>query len=193
MTWQYTIEWHETSSSSIDTSRKSIVMVTSKPRSQFEDQLISVRAWTSVLHENSSPFELVLAAQVLKGDSPVIGAKVMATVTLESTNNDSVVTLPPIRLHDNGYGGKQGSMKSLFKLTRFLFQEDDASNAVVRLNLVTWNKCNITLLEPKNNQSIFKILELILCAVMQLDLDMSVAVQSIQFNVKNGSFCRKIA
>ena len=52
------------------------------------------------------PAKIILAAQVLKGDSPVIGAKVMATVTLESTNNGTVVTLPPIRLHDNGYGGK---------------------------------------------------------------------------------------
>lgn len=99
MTWKYTIEWHETSPES---NRKSIVLVTSKPRSQEENQLISVRAWTSL---NSK--EIVLSAQVLKGDSsPVIGAKVMATVTLESTNNGTIVTLPPIRLHDNGYGGK---------------------------------------------------------------------------------------
>ena len=37
------------------------------------------------------PAKIILAAQVLKGDSPVIGAKVMATVTLESTNNTAVV------------------------------------------------------------------------------------------------------
>ena len=53
-----------------------------------------------------NPAEIVLFARVMRGDSPVIGAKVMAEVTLESTNNGTVVTLPPIRLHDNGYGGK---------------------------------------------------------------------------------------
>ena len=117
MTWQYTIEWHDTSASSnnnrqshpnLNSNRKSIVMVSSKPRSQSEKQLISVRAWTSSLKSGgetgSNP--VILAAQVFKGDSAVIGAKVMATVTLESTNNGTVVTLPPIRLHDNGYGGK---------------------------------------------------------------------------------------
>merc|ERR1719273_1429824 len=53
MTWQYTIEWHDTlsggsasgSSSSINSNSKSIVMVSSKPRSQSENQLISVKAW----------------------------------------------------------------------------------------------------------------------------------------------------
>ena len=37
------------------------------------------------------PAKIILAAQVLKGDSPVIGAKVMATVILELTNNSKVV------------------------------------------------------------------------------------------------------
>ena len=96
MTWQYTIEWH----GSALANRKSIVIVTSKPRSQSEDTLIKVKTWTS----QTSP--IVLFAQVLRGDSPVIGAKVMASVTLESSNNDSLVTLSPVRLHDNGYGGK---------------------------------------------------------------------------------------
>ena len=119
MTWQYTIEWHDTSRSLIadnskssghgivNSNSKSIVMVASKPRSQSEKQLISVQAWTSnSTAEHGDPAKIILSAQVLKGDSPVIGAKVMATVTLESTNNGTVVTLPPIRLHDNGYGGK---------------------------------------------------------------------------------------
>lgn len=100
MTWQYAIEWHEMANAN----RKSIVVVTSKPRSQSESGLISIKAWTSAIFED--PAKIVLFAQVLRGDSPVIGAKVMASVVLESTNNGSVVTLSPVRLHDNGYGGK---------------------------------------------------------------------------------------
>ena len=65
------------------------------------------------------PAKIILAAQVLKGDSPVIGAKVMATVTLESTNNGTVVTLPPIRLHDNGYGGKNYTHTAQFVKTQW--------------------------------------------------------------------------
>ena len=134
MTWQYTIEWHDTSSHGINSHRKSIVVVTSKPRSQSEKQLIQIKTWTSSStasssfsshnddndkimagksntdttnnDNNNNPAEIVLFAQVMRGDSPVIGAKVMASVSFESTNNASVVTLSPVRLHDNGYGGE---------------------------------------------------------------------------------------
>jgi hypothetical protein len=111
MTWQYTIEWHSIVGSS---NRKSIVVVNSKPRSQMEKTLITLQTWTSSLPKslnNGTQMDhhhhVVLYAQVLRGDSPVIGARVMASVTLESTNNGSVVTLSPVRLHDNGYGGEQ--------------------------------------------------------------------------------------
>lgn len=43
----------------------------------------------------------------------MIGAKVMASVRLESSNNDSLVTLSPVRLHDNGYGGKNRTLELL--------------------------------------------------------------------------------
>ena len=77
MTWQYTIEWHDTlsggsasgSSSSINSNSKSIVMVSSKPRSQSENQLISVKAWTTELNSSvnqTNPAKIILAAQVLK-------------------------------------------------------------------------------------------------------------------------------
>ena len=78
MTWQYTIEWHDTlshsgssasgSSPSINSNSKSIVMVSSKPRSQSENQLISVKAWTTELNSSnqSDPAKIILAAQVLK-------------------------------------------------------------------------------------------------------------------------------
>ena len=106
MTWQYTIEWHGNAAALSNSNRKSIVIVTSKPRSQTESTLIKVKTWTSQQSH-------ILFAQVLRGDSPVIGAKVMASVRLESSNNDSLVTLSPVRLHDNGYGGKNRTLQLL--------------------------------------------------------------------------------
>ena len=101
MTWQYTIEWHTSHSNR----NASFVMVTSKPRSQSEQDLIRVKAWTSAKHK-SEDAKIVLYAQVLRGTSPLIGAKVIASVKLQSMNNGSVEFLPPVRLHDNGYGGR---------------------------------------------------------------------------------------
>ena len=43
----------------------------------------------------------------------MIGAKVMASVRLESSNNDSLVTLSPVRLHDIGYGDKNRTLELL--------------------------------------------------------------------------------
>ena len=100
MTWQYSIEWHTTHSNR----NESTVMVTSKPRSQSEADLISVKAWTS-RGKQSENAKIVLYAQVLRGDSPIIGAKVLANVKLESIKNGTVEHLPSIRLQDNGYGG----------------------------------------------------------------------------------------
>ena len=103
MTWQYTIEWH----SSHSNRNASFVMVTSKPRSQSEQDLIRVKAWTSAKHK-SEDAKIVLYAQVLRGTSPLIGAKVIASVKLQSVNHNGtgVEFLPSVRLHDNGYGGR---------------------------------------------------------------------------------------
>ena len=100
MTWQYSIEWHTTHSNR----NESTVMVTSKPRSQSDADLIRVKAWTSSGKESENA-KIVLYAQVLRGDSPIIGAKVLANVKLESIKNGTVEHLPSIRLQDNGYGG----------------------------------------------------------------------------------------
>ena len=90
-------------------------MVTSKPRSQSEKDLIRVKAWTSsqkhpdnAKSHHSETAKIVLFVQVLRGDSPIIGAKVMAAIKLESmTNNGTTVEyLPSVNLQDNGYGGK---------------------------------------------------------------------------------------
>ena len=68
MTWQYTIEWHDTSTGSntvqqagINSNSKSIVMVSSKPRSQSEKQLISVKAWTTEINSDNQGNLLFLA------------------------------------------------------------------------------------------------------------------------------------
>ena len=89
-------------------------MVTSKPRSQSEKDLIRVKAWTSsqkhpenAKSHHSETAKIVLFVQVLRGDSPIIGAKAMAAIKLESmTNNGTTVEyLPSVNLQDNGYGG----------------------------------------------------------------------------------------
>ena len=77
MTWQYTIEWHDTSSSNsgnsgqagINSNSKSIVMVSSKPRSQSEKQLISVKAWTTEINSGSQgkyAFHILLGMILIK-------------------------------------------------------------------------------------------------------------------------------
>ena len=110
MTWQYSIEWHSTHSNR----NESIVVVTSKPRSQSEKDLIRVKAWTSSqkhsenAKNHSEKAKIVLFVQVLRGDSPIIGAKVVAAIKLESIkdNGTTVEYLPSVNLQDNGYGGK---------------------------------------------------------------------------------------
>ena len=110
MTWQYSIEWHSTHSNR----NESIVVVTSKPRSQSDKDLIRVKAWTSSqkhsenAKNHSEKAKIVLFVQVLRGDSPIIGAKVVAAIKLESIkdNGTTVEYLPSVNLQDNGYGGK---------------------------------------------------------------------------------------
>ena len=128
MTWQYTIEWHQPRDATSDAdapkrdvaSRKNIVMVTSKPRSQMESSLITVATWTSLTSlnksdENNSTFQvddfrpLAVFAQVLKGSNPVVGGRVMMTVEIE-LGNGSAVALPPVQLFDDGYGGETNEM-----------------------------------------------------------------------------------
>ena len=132
MTWQYTIEWHQSrdasdiasdivkSSDTTKSNRKNIVTVTSKPRSQMESSLITVTTWTSNSIVNTTRLEsinnatlpdgdleqpLSVFAQVLRGGSPILGARVMLTVEIE-LGNGSVVLLSPVQLSDDGFGGK---------------------------------------------------------------------------------------
>ena len=76
--------------------------------------------WTSNSIVNASRFEstknatlpdddfeqpLSVFAQVLRGGSPIVGARVMLTVEIELANG-SVVLLSPVQLSDDGFGGK---------------------------------------------------------------------------------------
>ena len=139
MTWQYTIEWHQPRDVSdaqkgdaSNKQRKNIVTVTSKPRSQMESSLITVTTWTSNSIVNATlrseesdaknvtmtttadrEFEpLSVFAQVLRGGSPVLGARVLMTVEIEQANG-SVHTLSPVPLSDDGFGGKNSHLESV--------------------------------------------------------------------------------
>ena len=98
MTWKYTIEWHTITNHGTNPNPQSIVMVTSKPRSKSESQLISIKSWIN--NENQ-----VLFAQVLRGKNAIIGAKVTATMTLAFGLNETNWNLSkPMPLYDNGFG-----------------------------------------------------------------------------------------
>ena len=90
----------------------------------MESSLITVTTWTSNSIVNATTttrseesdaknvttvdreFEpLSVFAQVLRGGSPVLGARVLMTVEIEQANG-SVLTLSPVPLSDDGFGGK---------------------------------------------------------------------------------------
>ena len=97
MTWKYTIEWHTITNHGTNPNPQSIVMVTSKPRSKSESQLIHIKSWTN---QNQ-----VLFAQVLRGKNAIIGAKVTATMSLGFEQNGTYWNLlKPMPLYDNGFG-----------------------------------------------------------------------------------------
>ncbi len=104
--WTYAVEWIPGVSA-----RKSIVVVTSRPRSRDANQLLTVRAWTdrdataaaaAEGEESSEPVRVF--AQVLKGRRPVVRARVRAEVQVE-TENGTLITILPLHLLDNGDGG----------------------------------------------------------------------------------------
>lgn len=118
-----------------DNNRMNVVVISSKPRSQIAGNLVTTHAWTSLMEEEEDNIRLkpviqnakninithfnttilyedenrrrplVIYAQVLRGASPILKAKVMLKVTVEQTNGSNV-KFPTIELHDNGYGGE---------------------------------------------------------------------------------------
>jgi hypothetical protein len=102
--WTYAVEWIPGVSA-----RKSIVVVTSRPRSRDANQLLTVRAWTdrdatAATAEGESEEPVRVFAQVLKGRRPVVRARVRAEVQVE-TENGTLITILPLHLLDNGDGG----------------------------------------------------------------------------------------
>jgi len=117
--------------------RKNIVTVTSKPRSQMESSLITISTWTSsssnsmmMMTNSSSRMEvdnstmkvvedeeeyqpLAVFVQVLRGGSPILGARVMMNVEVE-LGNGSVVALAPVQLSDDGFGGEKKLLFNYF-------------------------------------------------------------------------------
>ena len=98
--WFYSIKWSQTGSRT----RKSIVTVSSKPRTRDENQLVRINSWTS--HDRGIDVSQPLAvfAQVHLGSSPVINASVLLDVEVENENG-TIFALLPIIMQDNGRGG----------------------------------------------------------------------------------------
>merc|ERR1711892_383311 len=78
--WFYSIEWSQTDSKT----RKSIVSVTSKPRTSDENQLVRVTSWTG--HDGGAAVPLAVFAEVYLGSSPVVNAAVKMEVEVEDEN-----------------------------------------------------------------------------------------------------------
>ena len=112
--WRYSIKWSQTGTSR---SRKSLVTVTSKPRSRVESQLVSANVWT--VPADGFPLQqrvpVAVFAQVQLGSSPVINASVFLDVEVENENGTTFALLP-ISMRDNGRGGNEHSNNSPAKL-----------------------------------------------------------------------------
>jgi hypothetical protein len=107
--WLYAVEWIPG-----PTSRKSIAVLTSKPRSRDQNQLLTVRAWTDRDANAAADNEPVrVFAQVLKGRRPVLRARVAAQVEVEMENGTRI-TILPLHMLDNGDGGEEGDFLSFF-------------------------------------------------------------------------------
>ena len=108
MTWQYTIDWIPGGiGSGGGTFSKNVVVVSSKPRSRSESDLILVDAWTSELDgENDSSDAVSAFVRVTRGGMPVLGAR----VRMEVGRVDEGTTILVADMLDDGYGGKLFSL-----------------------------------------------------------------------------------
>lgn len=97
--WYYSIKWSQTGSQT----RKSIVTVTSKPRTRDENQLVWVNSWTTHDRVIDGSEPVAVFAQVHLGSSPVINASVLLDVEVENENG-TIFALLPISMQDNGRG-----------------------------------------------------------------------------------------
>ena len=95
--WSYSIQWSDTRLRSL--ARKSLVVVTSRPRSRKEADLVTVELATS--DQTSLPLSVV--ARVAVGGRPVINATVMLEVEVRNENG-TTFPLPLLALLDDGRG-----------------------------------------------------------------------------------------
>ena len=118
--WHYSIEWFPSESNT----RKSILVVTSKPKTTDKDQLVKVKVWTSHEHPQSglwdSHLPLAVYAEVMIGHSPVIDASAFLHVEM-TNNNGTIFSMLPIQMFDNGYGGKNDMIiiETIYKVDFF--------------------------------------------------------------------------
>ena len=96
MTWQYTIDWIPGGAFS-----KNVVVVTSKPRSRTESDLLLVDAWTSEV-DGKNGSDVSAFVRVTRGGMPVLGAR----VRMEVGKVDEGTTVFVADMLDDGFGGK---------------------------------------------------------------------------------------
>ena len=109
--WYYSIKWSQTGSQT----RKTIVTVNSKPRTQDEHQLVWVNSWTTHDRVIDVSEPVAVFAQVHLGSSPVINASVLLDVEVENENG-TIFALLPISMQDNGRGGNANFSNFIHKV-----------------------------------------------------------------------------
>ena len=102
MTWQYTIDWISGGIGSGGTLSKNVVVVSSKPRSRRESDLILVDAWTSEVDGKNGTSDISAFVRVTRGGMPVLGAR----VRMEVDKVDEGTTVFVAEMLDDGFGGK---------------------------------------------------------------------------------------
>ena len=101
MTWQYTIDWIPGGVGSGGALSKNVVVVTSKPRSRTESDLLLVDAWTSEV-DGKNGSDVSAFVRVTRGGMPVLGAR----VRMEVGKVDDGTTVFVADMLDDGFGGK---------------------------------------------------------------------------------------
>ena len=107
--WQYSIQWIPT----VSAAQASVVMVTSKPRTQNTNQLVRVKVWTSQDYSAldtpwPSALPLAVYARVTVGDYPVQLATVDLQVVIERREG-SILTMLPRQMRDGGNTGNHST------------------------------------------------------------------------------------
>ena len=109
--WYYSIKWSQTGSQT----RKTIVTVNSKPRTQDEHQLVRVNSWTTHDQVIGGSEPVAVFAKVHLGSSPVINASVLLDVEVENENG-TIFALLQISMQDNGRGGNANFSNFIHKV-----------------------------------------------------------------------------